>query len=270
MQLKNNMQVEERDYDFPVELKPIFALREGHISGISIEGRRAVVRMDTNKVIGIVSDKYQLLRHGEVIESFNKAFEGMDFVSNFVIKNNGSRMFARYSFPNNRIEVREGDFISMQLIVKNSYDGNSSLQIMLGAFRLVCSNGMVLGNRVMNFRQRHIGEKGEIDKGKIDGEEIRAKVEFMVERFTATLPSLKVMAETNLKDIPADELFTRKRFRLPQYLIEKAKVNYNEDGDHSNWGVYNALTNAISHNMRRENTALAIEYGRRVWSAMAQ
>lgn len=44
-----------------------------------------------------------------------------------------------------------------QLIISNSHDGKSSLRIMAGIFRLVCSNGLVAGDSTLNIRLRHVG-----------------------------------------------------------------------------------------------------------------
>lgn len=44
-----------------------------------------------------------------------------------------------------------------QLILHNSHDGTSSIRIMAGVFRLVCSNGLVAGKTTLNIRLRHVG-----------------------------------------------------------------------------------------------------------------
>jgi len=45
-----------------------------------------------------------------------------------------------------------------EIVVKNSHDGTTGLQIHLGLFRLVCSNGLVVANSMIaDFKFRHMG-----------------------------------------------------------------------------------------------------------------
>lgn len=47
--------------------------------------------------------------------------------------------------------------IKLQLIISNSFDGTSAFKMSLGFFRLVCSNGMMVGETYESFRHRHTG-----------------------------------------------------------------------------------------------------------------
>jgi Domain of unknown function (DUF932) len=47
-----------------------------------------------------------------------------------------------------------GDWLP-EVVLVNSHDGSSSYQIMAGVYRLVCSNGLVVGNSIMDARIRH-------------------------------------------------------------------------------------------------------------------
>ncbi len=44
-----------------------------------------------------------------------------------------------------------------QLIIQNAHNGTSSLRIMAGVFRMICSNGLVAGDTTMSIRLRHVG-----------------------------------------------------------------------------------------------------------------
>lgn len=44
-----------------------------------------------------------------------------------------------------------------QLIIQNAHNGTSSLRIMVGIFRIVCSNGLIAGDATLNVRLRHVG-----------------------------------------------------------------------------------------------------------------
>lgn len=51
--------------------------------------------------------------------------------------------------------INSGEFPEIVLI--NSHMGSASFQIMLGFFRLVCSNGAIAGENVESYRIRHVG-----------------------------------------------------------------------------------------------------------------
>lgn len=54
------------------------------------------------------------------------------------------------------IQVKE---YKPQVIIQNAHNGTSSIRIMAGVFRLVCSNGLVAGDTSLNIRLRHVGLK---------------------------------------------------------------------------------------------------------------
>lgn len=53
-------------------------------------------------------------------------------------------------------DLRVGDSFP-EIVLINSHMGSSSFQLMLGMFRLVCSNGMVVGDTFEDYRIRHVG-----------------------------------------------------------------------------------------------------------------
>ena len=65
-------------------------------------------------------------------------------------------------------EAKVGDSIP-EIVLLNSHDGSSSYKIMMGMFRLVCSNGMVVASGMIDeIAARHSGKQG-IVKEVIDG-----------------------------------------------------------------------------------------------------
>ena len=65
-------------------------------------------------------------------------------------------------------EVTVGDSLP-EIVLMNSHDGSSAYKIMMGMFRLVCSNGMVVASAMVDeISARHSGREG-IVKEVIDG-----------------------------------------------------------------------------------------------------
>ncbi len=245
------------DYNFPVKLTPLVTKPYG----VEVPKKLAVMRADTKQPLGIVSSKYGLIPHGEVIDSFRKALTGTKHEERIQIMKNGAHLFATYKLSSQTIEVRKGDLVALQFVVRNSYDWSNTLQIMLGAFRLVCSNGMVIGKSYFSYSQRHISSEAGM---KI--EVISEKISVLLDQFKKTLPFLQQMSREKIGQNP-DKFFNPKAVKLPSYLLHEAHTAFQENSDETVWGYYNSLTQAITHHMKKENPRLAIHFGRIAWSA---
>src|SRR5205814_8078706 len=95
-----------QNYDFPVELQPIYL--EGNRE---IKKQKAVVRTDTMDTLGIVSDGYGLIKHGQVIDSFREASLKFGVQEKISLTNNGARLFYQMTFPKVQLEVAKGDIV---------------------------------------------------------------------------------------------------------------------------------------------------------------
>ena len=247
----------KNEYNFPVELTPI------KTNGVLIPKKSAVYRADTKQPIGIVSNKYELLKHSIVIDSFRSCLKKTEVDEKIEVLNNGANLFATYTMKKIKVEVTKEDIVSLQFIVKNSYDGSNSLQISLGAFRLVCSNGMIIGKQFFSYSQRHIGSKNQT----IDVNVLQQNITTLVDQFKDTLPIFRKMNRTKVST-DAKKLFDKESSNLPAYLLKEAEKQYAES-KHNVWDYYNSLTSAISHNLKKESPTTTIYCGKVAWE-MAQ
>lgn len=74
--------------------------------------------------------------------------------------------FARHliRFRNSDVIPQKGDLIP-EIVLTNSHDGSSAFQISAGLYRLICSNGLTIGDDQMMVRQRHSGRIDDIIEG---------------------------------------------------------------------------------------------------------
>lgn len=228
------------NYDFPVEMTPISA------GGIDIPDRFAIIRQDTKTPLGVVSDKYSIITHSDVIKGMRDALDSRKFDESVELTKDGAQLFATYTLRDMEEEVAKNDVVGMQLTVKNSYDGSSPVQMSLGALRLVCENGMTLSKSFMNFTQRHIGE---VNKPEIH--EMREKISLYTSQFGDLVPTMNEMTKTQIK--PDKKLFDKKETRFPSYLLNVAEHEFKGKKDETVWGYYNSLTYAITHKMRKDS-----------------
>jgi Domain of unknown function (DUF932) len=103
-----------------------------------------------------VSERYGFIPTSVIVH----ALERSGFVP---VKANAARSsLERAAFAKHLIRFRHREHMNTQVgdwlpevVLVNSHDGSSSYQIMAGVYRLVCSNGLVVGNSFAEARVRH-------------------------------------------------------------------------------------------------------------------
>jgi hypothetical protein len=143
-----------------------------------------------------------------------------------------------------------------ELVVVNSYDGSSALQLMLGVFRLVCANGLVVGNKAISSSVRHVGDiDGNIDRsiaqimGSIDT--VAAQIETMASIDLSADDQMQLIEQASKLVLP--EVATN--FRTSDF------VRVRRFGDSSNtlWGIFNRIQESAIRGGVRYNSIQTIE-----------
>lgn len=255
-------------YDFPVELVSIYTKEEENATSpddfVQTPNRMAVQRQDNGVVLGVVSDKYKILPHAQVVDGFRAAFGGENIVETIRVTRGGARLQYEAILPSVTVEVRPGDHMQLRIIAVNSYDGTHVLQATFGAFRLICSNGAMTGKSFVNMQQRHVGAIG------IKVDSLQTNIAILTENFRKQLPVFQHMANTSSGigvETFRGEAFSEEAVALPEYLLAAAYDEFVRAKDDTKWGYYNALTFAITHKMRRESPEAQLRYGRVAWEA---
>lgn len=116
------------------------------------------------------SDRYSTIPTSEVLTSLRR--EGFQ---PFAVTQGGCRDEEKRGFTKHMLRLRHASSMAAQvgdsfqeIVLVNSHDGTSSYQLMAGMFRLVCANGMVVGNG-NGFDEVRIQRKGNVIPAVIDG-----------------------------------------------------------------------------------------------------
>ena len=112
------------------------------------------------------SERYTYIPTIEVLRGLRK--EGFE---PFMVAQSKSRIEGKTDFTKHMIRMRHAGQVSMkpeanEIILINSHDGASSYQMLAGAFRFVCCNGLVVGDVSNDIRIPH---KGNIQGDVIEG-----------------------------------------------------------------------------------------------------
>jgi hypothetical protein len=220
---------------FPVEELPI------HLDGFDANGWKAVVRSDTKRTICCHRRSYRLIKNEDVFPAFEEALresalDTTDMSITDHISYGGAKSERRYKLPKHRIAIQRDDEVDLQLRVHNSYDGSTSIASMLGGWRLICDNGLVIGKRFAYNFGRHT---------------LNVNVEKMAKELTVTLNLWKEAGEEWMSWVgkPVTEETAEVVFkavpqatpRLVSQLMEYYKDEAARSG-HTLWTIYNALT----------------------------
>jgi len=123
--------------------------------------------------IGIVSKDYVLVPHLEVLDAASQALNKSkippkDVRAELTLTEYGERMELSLYLPwEYSFDPGDGNPLAMRLECFNSVDGSTRFRALMGWFRFVCSNGLVVGITQSDLRRRHVGELRTSDIGAV-------------------------------------------------------------------------------------------------------
>jgi hypothetical protein len=205
-------------------------------------------------------------------------------------KSSGIRSFHMVAFQNPDVKiVKTNDDGSKtvdtypRIILTNSHDGFNAFKFMVGMFRLICSNGLVVGDTLANMSIRHIN---------YTFEELRKVVNKTIEEIpniVAQMNEMKtiILDENQKKEIAKEVLRIRKNVNEGEQLVveskdieEILKPVREEDKSNDLWTVFNVcqeklikggfLSSGRNNKMRKVRSITSIkkdmDYNQKLWS----
>lgn len=241
----------------------------GEINLLRADNFKAIVTLGTGKVFSIVSKDYKLIRHEQAAEQIESTINEFPKLGKFSIEtqfyNDGGRMRRTYRFIDKPVEITPGDLIDPELHLYNSYDVTWPFIVLLGAFRFVCANGLVVGKKFLYFRKRHVFDIGQID--------LQSEVSTAMKRLRSQTKQWKKWSNQRLtsntfeKVMEAMKFGKKAREEISEYIAQET-VSYTCDGIPvmTLWIFYNVLAWYITHHAVSLNHRVEME--RKLRSAM--
>lgn len=107
-----------------------------------------------------VSERYKAVNTAQLVSHFENA--GYTVAS---LKTSRVRNAEKQGYQKHLLRLRHPDLtlnalsgLTPEIIVSNSYDGTSAFRLMMGVFRLVCENGLIVGQAYESIRVVHVGD----------------------------------------------------------------------------------------------------------------
>jgi len=242
------------DYNFPVEL---VSLTTADDIAVPESMARAVVRTDTNDILGVHGSKYRVTSHSDVVNAVTDAVSGANLSNDWTmttdVYENGALLKGTIMFNDLVVEPEVGDFVRFDANFWNSYNGQWSIQIVAEGRRLFCLNGCSTPHSVAKTFKRHTGAINmEQESGKLEAalalffeqkdiwqQYMKARVghitaeKFLREQLCA-YPMKTQLGEARYNERQSDRLYQ-------QWLNESHNLGQNA------WALYNTMTHWASH-----------------------
>ena len=165
--------------DYGVKMQPVVALSDEIIHAIEnnemieadkllsliVNNTKATMRLDTNKSLGIVSDKYGIVQNEDAFKFVDMFCSGKvadrdntPAIESCGVLGNGERVFVTAKFPKPIVlDARRDDLIDMYVVFTTSHDGSGAVRCMVTPIRVVCNNtlNMAMKNNIGRISFRH-------------------------------------------------------------------------------------------------------------------
>ena len=217
---------------------------------------KAIVNASTGETFAIVSNNYQLVKHEDAIQVVMDAIEmnpefGRHDIDTKLLQG-GAKMKSTIRFPEVQYDIRGGDLINPTVEIRNSYDTGWQYSILFGAFRLVCSNGLIIGKKFVHYVKKHTQalDQEHVKSILVEGmEQFSYQTELWkswADQVTTSSEYEHVMENVGFSDKEAEEIHQQVEEASDIFIPDERIIALNK------WVFYNILTAHISHRISSE------------------
>lgn len=160
--MTSKVAIERAGLDYIVEKRPV------HFPDVSrymtqFPGKFVTVRKDTDAPLGIVGDVYRVLQNKEAFSFFDSIVgEKLAMYHTAGALGEGEKIWLLAKLPRD-FWVTPEDAVEQYLLLTNSHDGSSAVQIMATPIRVVCQNtlNMAISSSTRKTKVRHTMSMGQ-------------------------------------------------------------------------------------------------------------
>ena len=239
------------------------------VSGIQIPDRIAIMRADTEKVLGIHGKNYDPYQNHELMELLYQigGQTGLKVHTGGLFKE-GAKIWFQLKSDDLRLN---GDVIKGFLSGFNSFDGSSSLGFGNSTFTVSCENSWWTAYREVKTKLRHSASM----RPKID--EILANIDVVLQQEQKLFREIVMLSETAMTETQKDlvtallfnldreellnesELSTRKKNQLEDFGND-LRTEIAQKGDNL-WGLFSGVTRYTTHSMKTTDNSEGKMFG---------
>lgn len=250
----------KNDYDFPVEMQPIYDR-----FGNAIPDQSCVMRTDTNEVLGVHGSRYHIVKHDDVVNSLMDAMKvaniSQDYTAKFSVIEGGRKLRGEILFNDVTVQPKVGDYVKFRISFFNSYDASWSFSQAADGLRLWCMNGCTTPEHTAVSRFKHtqsINIEGSAHKMMLGLDTFMNQPDRW-RQWMSTLVTTD-MAETFFKATVAKAYTQQQAGKTNEKQLERLLSIFETEAKNlgaNKWALYNCLTYWASHTSDLKNPEVA-------------
>lgn len=137
--------LKEAEFNFGISERDLYYLPNAQQGFTRLANRKAILRKGTDKVLGVVKDRYSYVNMIEALYLFDQFIEeghlSYEYAGTSSTKiGEGLKFWVLLKLNEDYYEVSKDDLILPYLLVSNSFDGSTALSIRSTAIRVTCWN----------------------------------------------------------------------------------------------------------------------------------
>jgi len=197
---------------------------------------------------------YTVVSHREVIENTKNLLENSGFtIRKELYRANMNAQVAQgiyhiYPTQSNADQINNETELGMMFAWTNSYDKSTRFQCAIGAYVMVCSNGMMCGD-MMNFKRKHTGSAGhdivmQLSNQIKNGEKHYTRILDDRDALKSVTLTKRQQSELLGRLFADDEIITPTQVSTIKKEMKKASYDYGCSDDNA-WAFYNHVTHSL-------------------------
>ncbi len=239
----NFVRVEERPLHFE---SPNLYGTNSYTGFGSVKDFKAIVNPNTEEIISVVGSGYQLVQNADIFPQYDEAIYMSNLNTNGMTRkvytsHNEGRTKVEYRFPEHRVSIMDNDEIDLTLTVLNSYDTSWRFRSILGAFRLLCTNGMIVGTAFQQYQGKHTLN--------LDTNRAIKDLALSLDFFEENANSWKEYPNVRVNAFQVDRVFKAlsKDSKSIRVALDESHEGYVRRLGDNLWALFNTLTHWSTH-----------------------
>lgn len=263
MEKEERLEIQSRypklDFPDPV-LEPVW---KGKRPTELISGRYAIYNQKDNSFYSFCTDQYKLVHHEEIVKMVEETVKKFPEYGEAIITprlyKDGAMIAVKATFPDVEFEVRKGDILNPTMDAFSSVDCGKKLLSRQGVFRVICSNGAMIGEILSKYSKRHLlsVDLEEMEESLKVGMTMFSEQQGLWKRWVETKVSLEKY-EKIWEVLPFSTAEREKIEKLPETQTRLLLPDAVQKDNLSVWDLNNVLTQFVTHELKSEERRINI------------
>jgi len=230
------------------------------VDGIEVPIRKAVVRQDTQQVLGVVSHQYVPVQNHQAFGFLDSVVsEGTLRYHTAGALGKGERIWLLAKLPEQIRVKNSDDLVDKFLLLSNAHDGSAALRVFFTPIRVVCANTLSLAHRRGEGQGISILHKGDLTVKIKEAQKVLGLAQWFyddatekIDRLASHFPTPAMLSAYFKSLYPdPDEGHDKTRvqnIREELHRLFEAGIGHDlPEIKHTSWAAFNAVTEYVDH-----------------------